>query len=640
MKDRLEHLVNRYNNKFVSHWLILAMDTVIVVFSFFSATYIRFNFDLEYLDPRLFKYHLALVTGMSLLFFLYWRTHRGIIRHSNLEESKNVLYCCISTFLVLLIAGYFRYTTWGAYLYVPTSILVIDFFISVFALLGVRLLIKHLYRRLVSVYKNKQEVIIYGAGTLGLATKKALSHDVSKRYQVLFFVDDDPGKIGKSLEGVRIFSQQEALTILKEQSTGNIELIYAIHNSGATLKSELTEGFLELGLTLKVVPPIESWLDDTLSTQQIRHVSIEDLLERPGIKVNNTRVAETLANRCVMITGAAGSIGSEIVRQVLKLNPACLVLVDQAESALYDLESELLRLGETHTGSTKLEIKVENITNSIEMRRIFARYRPQLVFHAAAYKHVPLMEANPAKAIEVNVLGTKNLADLAVTYGVEKFVFISTDKAVNPTNVMGASKRLAEMYIQSRNSDSTRFITTRFGNVLGSNGSVIPLFRKQIEAGGPVTVTHPDIIRYFMTIPEACQLVLEAGTMGVGGEIFVFDMGVPVRITDLAVKMIRLSGLEPHIGIPIVFSGLRPGEKLFEELLNNGESVLPTYHPKIMIAQVMNPGEIGYELEQLEVIYRERPALELVQFLKKMLPEYISNNSPFEKLDQAAVEIQ
>lgn len=639
MKDRLVYLVNRYNNKFVSRWLILAMDTFIVVFAFFSATYIRFNFNLEYLDPRLFKYHLALVTGANLLFFVYWRTHWGIIRHSNLEESKNVLYSCLSSFLVLFGLDFLRDTSWGAYLCVPTSILVIEFFISVFALLGVRILIKHLYRSLVSVYKNEQKVIIYGAGTLGRATKKALSHDVNRRYQVLFFVDDDAGKIGKTLEGVRIFSQQEALNILKKEGREDIELIYAIYHHGDSLKSELTEEFLELGLTLKVVSPIESWLDDTLSTKQIRHVSIEDLLERPGIKVNNAQVAETLAGRCVMITGAAGSIGSEIVRQVLKLNPACLVLVDQAESALYDLESEILRMGEKHTGNTKLEIRVENITNRLEMKRIFARYRPQLVFHAAAYKHVPLMESNPAKAIEINVIGTKTLADLAAAYGVEKFVFISTDKAVNPTNVMGASKRLAEKYIQSRNSASTRFITTRFGNVLGSNGSVIPLFRKQIEAGGPVTVTHPDIIRYFMTIPEACQLVLEAGVMGQGGEIFVFDMGKPVKIKDLAVKMIRLSGLEPYTEIPVVFTGLRPGEKLYEELLNNGESVLPTYHPKIMIAQVIDQGEISDELEQLEAFYRERPALELVQFLKKIVPEYISNNSPFEKLDREAVEI-
>lgn len=340
MKDRLEHLVNRYNNKFVSHWLILAMDTVIVVFSFFSATYIRFNFDLEYLDPRLFKYHLALVTGVNLLFFLYWRTHRGIIRHSNLEEWRNVLYSCISTFLILIIAGYFRYTAWGPYLYIPTSILVIDFFISVFALLGSRVLIKRLYIRLISVYKNEQKVIIYGAGALGLATKKALGHDGNKRYEILFFVDDDSGKIGKSLEGVRIFSQQEALSMLRKEPPGKVELIYAIHNNGAALRSELTDEFLELGLTLKVVPPIENWLDDTLSTQQITHVRIEDLLDRPGIKVNNARVAETLANRCVMITGAAGSIGSEIVRQVLKLNPACLVLVDQAESALCCYEWE------------------------------------------------------------------------------------------------------------------------------------------------------------------------------------------------------------------------------------------------------------------------------------------------------------
>lgn len=635
IKDQLEQLINRYNNRFVSHWLILVMDMVIVVFSFFLATYIRFNFDLEYLNPELFKYHLVLMATVNMVCFLYWRTHRGIIRHSNLEESRNVLYACFTALFILFAAGSFRKAGWGVYLYIPTSILVIDFFISVFALLGSRIFIKQLYRRLTSAYRNEQKVIIYGAGTLGLATKKALSNDVTKR--ILFFVDDDAGKIGKMLEGVRIYSQREALDILRKGNPKEVELIFAIQNKGLALRSELTEDFLELGLKLKVVPPAETWLDETLNSRQIANVSIEDLLERPGIKVNNEQVAEAIRNSCVMITGAAGSIGSEIVRQTLRLKPACLVLVDQAESALYDLESELLRMGETYTGATQVVIKVENITQRLEMNRIFERYRPQLVFHAAAYKHVPLMEANPAKALEVNVLGTKNLADLAVHYGVEKFVFISTDKAVNPTNVMGASKRLAEMYIQNRNTgEGTRFITTRFGNVLGSNGSVIPLFRKQIEMGGPVTVTHREIIRYFMTIPEACQLVLEAGTMGSGGEIFVFDMGAPVKIADLAVKMIRLSGREPHTEIPIVFSGLRPGEKLYEELLNNGESVLNTYHPKIMIAQVMPHADITDELEHFEAVYRECQARELVQFLKKMVPEYISQNSPFEKLDQTA----
>jgi len=640
MKNRFKRLVNRYKNKFVSHWLILGMDMTIVVFSFFLGTYIRFNFDLEYLDPGLYKYHLGLVMGINLLSFLFWRTHRGIIRHSSLEESRNVLYACLTAFFLLLAIGYSRKTDWGPYLHIPPSILLIDFFVSVFTLLGSRVLIKHLYRKLTSTYKNEQKVIIYGAGTLGMATKKALSHDQAKRYRILFFVDDDPGKTGKSLEGIRIYNHAQALHQLRKDGNEHkdIELIFAIHKNGSAIKASLTEEFLEMGLRLKVVPPIEKWLDNTLSSKQIANVSIEDLLERPSIQMDNAQVAGIVRERCVMITGAAGSIGSEIVRQVLLLKPACVVLVDQAESALYDLESELLRMGEAHIGNTRFVIKVENIINRVEMKRIFEQYRPHLVFHAAAYKHVPLMEANPAKAMEVNVLGTRNLADLAVRYGVEKFVFISTDKAVNPTNVMGASKRLAEMYVQSRNSQATRFITTRFGNVLGSNGSVIPLFRKQIEAGGPVTVTHPDIIRYFMTIPEACQLVLEAGTMGKGGEIFVFDMGVPVRIADLAVKMIRLSGLEPYTGIPIVYSGLRPGEKLYEELLNNGESVLPTYHPKIMIAQVMlhDDGLIGHELEHLQAVYRESPALELVRFLKKMVPEYISNNSPYEKLDQTA----
>ena len=440
-----------------------------------------------------------------------------------------------------------------------------------------------------------------------------------------------------------MFSRAEARKIIENMKYDEVEVIFAIQDIDPASKSEITEEFLAMGIPLRVVPPMERWMNGELSPAQISKISIEDLLEREPIKINNQLVKNFIHGKRVLITGAAGSIGSEIVRQVLNFDPEELILVDQAESPLYDLESELTRLKSGRKFSTHLSVEVRNITNVSRMERLFRRYRPQVIFHAAAYKHVPLMEENPFKAVEVNTLGTQALADLAVKYKAEKFVFISTDKAVNPTNVMGASKRLAEVYVQSLNSlhhVETRFITTRFGNVLGSNGSVIPLFRKQIEKGGPVTVTHRDIIRYFMTIPEACQLVLEAGTMGKGGEIYVFDMGIPVRILDLAEKMIKLSGFEPHIQIPIIFTGLRPGEKLFEELLSDEETTIPTYHEKIMVARVRSHAyeEVKREFVQIRGRVNEMTNQEIVQFLKHMLPEYISNNSPFEKLDAMRLE--
>ncbi|MFD1143989.1 UDP-N-acetylglucosamine 4,6-dehydratase family protein [Larkinella insperata] len=377
-----------------------------------------------------------------------------------------------------------------------------------------------------------------------------------------------------------------------------------------------------------------------MKPSQIRDIRIEDLLERDPIEVTNPAIGEQLRDQVVLVTGAAGSIGSELVRQVLSHLPRTIVLLDQAESALFDLEFNLRRECKSLLGYTRLIIKIGDVADPVRMQHIFREIRPDFVFHAAAYKHVPLMEQHPYEAVRVNVLGTQIVADLSLRYGVRKFVMISTDKAVNPTNVMGATKRLAEMYVQSLNHpneelQATRFIATRFGNVLGSNGSVVTVFRQQIQAGGPVTVTHPDIIRYFMTIPEACQLVLEAGTMGKGGEVFVFDMGEPVRIADLARKMIHLSGYIPGKDINVIYTGLRPGEKLFEELLSNNEQTLPTHHPKIMIARVITPvrDEISAALRELRHLSAQADATKLVRVIKQMIPEYISNNSIYTLLD-------
>lgn len=636
--------LRRYNDKFVSKWLVLAMDLFIVIFAFIVATTIRFNLDLRYLDPGLFKYHLILVCVVKVLLFLTFETNVGIIRHTSFSDAKQILKASlVSTGLLLLITN-FREFSGSHLLNIPVSILLIDFFVSVFGLVASRVLVKYLFEKIAFTFKSKKKVIIYGAGKLGLMTKNALcSGNMQNQHKVLFFIDDNDQKAGKSIEGIKVFGKEEAKRIIRNVKYEDVELIFAIQVISTERKSEITEEFLEMGIPLRIVPPVEQWMNGELSPAQISKISIEDLLDRPSIEINNRLVKSFIEGKRVLITGAAGSIGSEIVRQALNFDPEELILVDQAESPLYDLESELTRLKNGKKFRARLSVEVRNITNISRMDKLFRRYRPQVIFHAAAYKHVPLMEDNPFKAVEVNTLGTQGLADLAVKYKTEKFVFVSTDKAVNPTNVMGASKRLAEVYVQSLNSlhhVETRFITTRFGNVLGSNGSVIPLFRKQIEKGGPVTVTDPEIIRYFMTIPEACQLVLEAGTMGKGGEIYVFDMGIPVKILDLAEKMIKLSGFEPHTQIKIEFTGLRPGEKLYEELLRDEETTIPTHHPKILAARVRSYSfeEIKGEFMKVRSVINEMSNQEVVQFLKRMLPEYISNNSPFEKLDEIRVE--
>jgi FlaA1/EpsC-like NDP-sugar epimerase len=412
------------------------------------------------------------------------------------------------------------------------------------------------------------------------------------------------------------------------------ELLIVNENLDERSKRVVIERCIRFGIKVLTVPPTKNWLSGKIDKKQIQKLKIEDLLQRPAIQINQEKVKEDLYGKRILITGAAGSIGSEIVRQVISYDPSLLILCDQAESPLHEIQ---LEIQDEHPNSN-IEIVLMDVNNYDRMNKLFVTCKPQLVYHAAAYKHVPMVENNPFEAVSVNVGGTKNIADLSVKYGVEKFVMVSTDKAVNPTSVMGASKRLAEIYTQSlNNSDikSTRFITTRFGNVLGSNGSVIPRFRAQIEKGGPITVTHPDITRYFMTISEAVQLVLEAGTMGKGGEIYVFDMGKPVKIVDLAKKMIRLAGLKEGKDIKIVYSGLRPGEKLFEELLANSEIILPTHHDKISVAKVRKyPFEEASKVtNELLNIIKLNNNEEMVMMMKKIVPEFLSKNSIYESLD-------
>jgi FlaA1/EpsC-like NDP-sugar epimerase len=638
----IELFLNKYSNRFVSRHFVLALDIIIVIGSFLAASVLRFNFDVTQINWSLYKYYLFILVAFRFVCFLYFRSYEGIVRHTSIEDASAIFKSTVfGTLIVFVVSFSLTKFTGDVIFHIPVTILIIEFFISLCLMISSRVLVKSIYKTLiVHAPGEKVDVLIYGAGTLGIITKNTLLNNRHQKYNILGFIDDNPTLTFRSIQGVRVFTEQEAVRrFINDETTEDIEVILAIHNIKATQKSRIIDTFLKRNIVVKVVQPVLERLQESeITGDEIRKIKIEDLLEREPIMLDTKKISYELANKTALITGASGSIGSEIVRQIIRFQPHTVILLDQAESGLYDLEVELRQYFKRYLINTKLLIEVANVSDEVRMRQIFNQYHIDYIFHAAAYKHVPLMEAHPYESIKTNVFGTKIVADLAVEYNVKKFVMISTDKAVNPTNVMGATKRLAEMYVQSLNerfSHSTQFITTRFGNVLGSNGSVVPLFQKQIQAGGPITVTHPDVIRYFMTIPEACQLVLEAGTMGQGGEVFVFDMGDAVKIADLAQKMIQLSGPNAIKNIKIKYTGLRPGEKLYEELLSDKEHTLPTYHPKIKIAQVYTTSfvELTTSLQQLYKELRTNEKNEIVAHLKYLVPEFISNNSVFEQLD-------
>jgi FlaA1/EpsC-like NDP-sugar epimerase len=521
------------------------------------------------------------------------------------------------------------------------AVLIVDAFILIFLMSGFRIFFKLLYNQYAPFNNNTntKELIIYGAGEAGIIAKRSFEINNKYKRKVIAFIDDNSKLKGKSVEGIKIYSSSlDFLPLLKD--TSNIELVIAIHKISSINKKRIIETCLQYNIPVKTIPPVSSWINGVFNPRSIKPVNIEDLLGRDPIHLGKGKINAELDGQVILITGAAGSIGSEIARQCAQFNPKMLVLIDQAETPLYDLQNEL---GISNT----IEMIVADVCNTNRLERIFAHFKPTYVFHAAAYKHVPLMEGNPYEAINTNVFGTQNIANLSAKHKAKKFVLVSTDKAVNPTNIMGASKRIAEIYVQSLNAklrlesdNHTRFVTTRFGNVLGSNGSVIPLFKKQIESGGPITVTHRDITRFFMTIPEACRLVLEAGVMGSGGEIYIFDMGESVKVVDLARKMIKLSGLEEGKDITIKYTGLRPGEKLTEELLNDKESTIGTHHPKIMIARVTKYNYLKVN-DLINNLYLKKDNLTnvlLVKTMKKIVPEYISNNSVYEELDQKFID--
>jgi FlaA1/EpsC-like NDP-sugar epimerase len=603
-----------------------------------------------------FSRNILVLTIINSIVFFNVKTFSGIIRYTSAQDSIRILFAVLITnslffFLnVTLIA--FREPA-----YLASSILIINGLASFLLLITYRVLVKFFFMYIKNLKLDTIRVMIYGAGEAGVATKRTFDHDNKVNKKIIGFVDDDDRKVDKTIDGVKIFHAKDLAKLIIEHELD--EIIFASYTIPIERKNEVVDLCLENRIKVLNIPPPDVWIGGQLQPTQIQTINIEELLNRKSIHIDIDGIGKQLKGKRILITGAAGSIGSEIVRQLLKFDVALIILNDQSETALHDLYLDLTE----HYKNLNFHAFIGDVRDESTMESLFLTYKPHYVYHAAAYKHVPMMEANPCEAIKTNVLGTKIVADKSVKYGVQKFVMISTDKAVNPTNVMGASKRIAEIYVQSLNNSlgstghifqnglsyvndldikpSTKFITTRFGNVLGSNGSVIPRFKQQIEKGGPITVTHPEITRFFMTIPEACRLVLEAGCMGKGGEIFVFDMGKSVKIIELAKKMIRLAGLIPNQDIEIQFTGLRPGEKLFEELLNDNENTLPTHHEKIMIGKVREYvfADVERALYSLIEAAKNNDDLRVVTQMKNIVQEYKSQNSKFEELDSSPIDL-
>ena len=618
-------------SKYASKWIVLFIDVVLICFSFIIAYFIRFNASFEF-DLQSFWSQTPIVIIISIFSFLLVGSYKGIIRHTGTKDVINVFVgVSIFTLTMTAIVAVNQLFKVNENFIIPKSIILIHYLVSVFVLIISRYIFKAFYEVISTELKTVTNALIYGAGDSGIITYGALNRERKNNYDIFGFVDDNPNKINKKIDRIKIFNSSKINKKFLEKNDIN-EVIISIQNIKPNRLLEITDKLLKLNLNVKIVPPLSKWIDGDLQANQIKQVKIDDLLDRQQILIDNPIVKREVNNKIILVTGAAGSIGSEISRQISLYNFKHLILIDQAESALYDLQQELIQ-----KGLQKFSTIVADVRDKKRMNQIFEKFKPQKVFHAAAYKHVPLMEKSPYEAVKINICGTKNIADLSLKHKVERFVMISTDKAVNPTNVMGATKRVAEMYINclSKEKSITKFTTTRFGNVLGSNGSVIPLFKKQIANGGPLSVTHKEITRYFMTIPEACRLVLEAGTMGEGGEIYIFDMGKSVKIFEMAKRMISLSGLKYPDDIDIKITGLRPGEKLYEELLANGEDTIKTYHEKIMIAK---PQKVNFSniLLMIEKLCKENDNLsnsKIVQKIKEIVPEFISNNSVYEKLD-------
>lgn len=626
----IQNYLNNNISRYASKWLVLVIDVLTASIAFFLAYCIRFNLSFDF-DVDKLLVQLPIVVVLSLVSFLFVGSYKGVVRHTGVKDVYNIFNAiCLASILMISMVLLNREVGLIEGFTIPLSIIIIYSLLSFIGLTASRFVFKSLYANLlVRNLKVSKNVLIYGAGESGILTHNALTSSSRGITRVVGYIDRDNKKSGKQINGVKVFGENELTGEFIEKKSIT-EVIFSIQNIDAKELRNLVEGLVDYPVQVKIVPPVEDWINGELKASQIKQVQIEDLLDRAPISIKNSKIKKELEGKVVIVTGGAGSIGSEIVRQICSYNYKSLIVIDQAESALYDLQQELKQNGYHNFVPIVSDVRDKNRLNVI-----FEEHKPNMVFHAAAYKHVPLMEYNSYEAIKINIAGTKTVVDLSLAHKVEKFVFVSTDKAVNPTNVMGASKRIAEMYISCmQQQKKTKFITTRFGNVLGSNGSVIPLFRKQIEKGGPLTLTHKDVTRYFMTIPEASQLVLEAGAMGEGGEIFIFDMGESVKIFDLAKNMIKLSGLNYPDDIDIKITGLRPGEKLYEELLANGESTLPTYHKKIKISKVrdLDYADVRSRIDELCITNMFFNG-NTVKLMKKIVPEYVSSNSELCELD-------
>ncbi len=615
-------------------WVVVLLDLIIHLGALAFAYLIRFDlkadFSLIKSEWEILSRSLWLFILVKLVVFYIFQIQKGLVRYTSTEDLKRIFLAELSCTIIFLLGGLVRFYYLDEYFLFPMSVLIMEFIASVLFVVGGRFIIKLLYLESMKDTGIQESVIIYGAGVSGLITKRTLEKDTRNNQIAAAFIDDNEKLQGTRIEGVKVYSAQQ---LSKLQSELNAKtLIVAIQVPDVEKMQKVIDEAIALKLTIQKVPNPKSWINGVFSPRQLKKIKIEDLLGRETIVLKNNQLSLEISTGTILVSGAAGSIGSGLVQQIAPFNPRNIILLDQAESPLFDLQFELNQ----HFSNLRFEVVVGDICNQERMHKLFQTYKPNIVFHAAAYKHVPMMELNPAEAVHTNVQGTKILADLSIEFGIKKFIMISTDKAVNPTNVMGASKRIAEMYVQKLNDQkTTQFITTRFGNVLGSNGSVIPLFQKQIENGGPVTVTDERITRYFMTIPEACQLVLEAATMGKGGEIFVFEMGNSIKIAELAKKMIQLSGLEIGKDIELKFTGLRPGEKLYEELLANEENTIPTHHQKILIAKTrVESDEQMKNIQKLVDLCILQDNTAIVKQMKYIVPEFISNNSEFQKLDK------
>lgn len=635
MKHKFFH---RYlSAKVLPIWTILLIDVLIIVVSSLLAYALRYDFQSIFLESSTIDKTIVWTVIVNLVFFRVFRTYSNVLRFSSFIDIMRIFVSLTVSYSLLMISSVLLSSYMNVRL-APVSVFFMAYIISFAMMSCSRIVVKMFYELLNFDGSHSANVFIYGAKEAGVNIAKALRVNLRNHYRLRGFIADEPELINKVMMGVKVFPNDETLIdVLSDRD------VHAIIISPAKMeelkRSDMADRLLAHNIKLMTAPPLSEWSGQTLNRTQLKEIQIEDLLQRNPIEIDIHKVASHLEGKRVMITGAAGSIGSEIMRQVASFNPYKLILIDQAETPLHDIRLEL----QDCWRDIDAETIIADISNPTRMEDIFREYRPQYIFHAAAYKHVPMMEDNVSESIQINVYGTRTIADLAVKYGAEKFVMISTDKAVNPTNVMGCSKRICEIYVQSlarklqqNGGYVTQFITTRFGNVLGSNGSVIPRFRDQIQRGGPVTVTHPEIIRYFMTIPEACRLVLEAGSMGNGGEIYIFDMGKPVKIVDLAKRMISLSG---RTDVKIEFTGLRHGEKLYEELLNVKELTKPTYHDKIMIATVReyDYDEVKERIQKLIDVSYTYDQMKIVSAMKDIVPEFISKNSRFEALDKKLV---